>query len=67
MRLLKEPSAPPADACTAIGINLPDYVLVDAAGNAIKPVLPTDGCRPKQSVLDAFAALPFRTIEAEYR
>lgn len=68
MRLLKTPDDPKRDACTAIGFTVPDYVLVDAAGNGIQPVLPTDGClRPKQSVLDALDALPFRTIKTENR
>ena len=56
LTLLKEPNDPPPEACADYGLVLPDYVLVDAAGNAIQPVLPTDGCRPKKSVRDALDA-----------
>jgi hypothetical protein len=67
MRLLRMPSDPKRDVCTAIGLNLPDYVLVDAAGNGIQPVLPDDGCLPKKSVRDALDALPWRVIRTENR
>jgi hypothetical protein len=68
LRQLKMPDDPVRDSCTAIGLTVPDYVLVDAAGNGIQPTLPTDGCHlPKRSVLDALDALPYRTIKTENR
>ncbi|MFC0543121.1 hypothetical protein [Kutzneria chonburiensis] len=67
MRVLKMPSDPKPDACSSWGQNLPDYVLVDAAGNGIQPVLPTDGCHVKKSVVDALDALPYRTVKTGNR
>ena len=65
MRLLKLASDPVYRACATTGWNLPDYVLVDAAGNGIQPDLPTNGCEPKKSVVDALDALPFHTVKTE--
>ena len=54
-------------ACAAIGMLLPDFGLVDASGNVIKPRLPQTYCGlPLNQVLTALNALPWRT-EAEQR
>jgi hypothetical protein len=67
VRQLKMPSGPPPDACAAIDVLREQFALVDAAGNAIQPDLPTDGCEPRKAIFDALAALPFRVMESENR
>lgn len=61
---LRHPSDPRSDKpCPAMLRIVPYFALVDAAGKAIAPSVPTDGCaQPRQSALDALEALPFRTV-----
>ncbi|HEY0494868.1 MAG TPA: hypothetical protein VGD48_03930 [Kutzneria sp.] len=67
VRQLTMPSGPRPEACAAIEVLRAPFALVDAAGNAIEPVLPTDGCQPRKAIFDALAALPFRAVESENR
>jgi hypothetical protein len=54
-------------ACTAVGLALPPFALVDASGAIVRPRLPHDACgMPLPAVLTALAALPWRT-EAEQK
>lgn len=62
---LRTPSAQrtPGTACPAIVMVPPQVVLVDRAGNAIWPALPTTGCGLVQSqVLTELSALSWQTV-----
>jgi hypothetical protein len=62
---LRAPTAQrtPGTICPAIAMLPPQVVLVDRAGTAIWPALPTTGCGLVQSqVLDALAALPWQKV-----
>jgi hypothetical protein len=60
---LRQPADPPAGICSAILVLRPYFALVDTAGNAVRPTIPTDGCgQPKQAVITALEALPFHTV-----
>jgi hypothetical protein len=70
MTALRTPSSnppTPADfACSAIGIAVPDFALVDAAGHIVRPILPHDLCdAPLTKVLDAVYAMPWKTETAQ--
>ena len=54
-------------ACSAVGIVVPDFALVDAQGRILRPTLPHDVCAlPLTAAIDAVNALPWKT-EAEQR
>jgi hypothetical protein len=54
-------------ACDAIGVVIPDFALVDASGDIVRPTLPHDACElPLQSALQALNALSWKT-ETEQR
>ena len=66
MTALRTPSSKPPTAsdfaCTAVGIAVPNFALVDAAGHIVRPILPHDECdQPLAKVLDAVNALPWKT------
>lgn len=67
---LGQPSETPPTgmyACTAIGVLVPDFGLVDATGRVIRPRLPQTACgQPLPQVLTAVNNLPWRT-ETEQR
>jgi hypothetical protein len=68
VRQLETPNDPPPEngACTDELISMPFFALVDAAGDAIAPMVPTGPCgQPKKAVRDALAALPFRVVKSE--
>jgi hypothetical protein len=53
-------------SCTAIGLALPPFALVDASGTVVRPRLPHDACGiPLPRVLTTLAALPWRTETEE--
>jgi hypothetical protein len=63
---LRTPSSEPPTAsdfaCSAIGIAVPNFALVDAEGHIVRPILPHDECgEPLTKVLDAVNALPWKT------
>jgi hypothetical protein len=61
---LRQPSDPLAGGICADNLVLrPYFALVDTAGNAVRPTIPTDSCgQPKQVVITALDALPFHTV-----
>ena len=61
---LRRPSEPRSNgACTLELVVPPYFALVDSAGAAIRPAIPTDGCgKPRAEALKALEALPFRTL-----
>lgn len=67
VRQLMTPDGPPPKICTDELVTVPFFALVDAAGHAIRPVVPDDGCHPSKAVRDALDALPFRTVKTENR
>ncbi|HEY4020668.1 MAG TPA: hypothetical protein VGM75_18390 [Pseudonocardiaceae bacterium] len=63
--VLRQPSdARRADQiCTADGLVLTYYALIDAHGTAIEPPIPMTGCnKPKPGVLKALNGLPYREL-----
>jgi hypothetical protein len=65
VRQLRMPSEPtPTDAiCAAPAMELEFFALVDAAGNGVRPDVPTYACgEPHQGVLDALGALNFHQV-----
>jgi len=61
--LLRQPSDPPSGACPAMLVVPPYFALVDPAGEALLPTIPTDRCRfPREEARDAVEALPFRVL-----
>lgn len=65
LALLRQPSdvAGPDQICTAEGIVLEYYALVDAHGTAIEPAIPTDACgKPKPDVVKELSGLPYREL-----
>jgi hypothetical protein len=62
---LDQPSDPPVTSvpCTAILTAGVYFALVDANGDAIQPMVPTNQCgAPRSSIIEALDTLPFRTI-----
>lgn len=61
---LRKPSdARTAQACTLEMAVPPYFVLVDAAGKAVVPTVPTDPCgKPRRAARTLVEALPFRTL-----
>ena len=58
-------SAPTATnfACSAVGYLLPNFALVNAQGEVVRPSLPHDGCdQPLSVALDAVNALTWKTV-----
>ena len=68
---LRTPSSGPPTAsdfaCSAVGILLPNFALVNAQGQIVRPSLPHDECdQPLTVALNAVDAMPWRT-ETEQR
>ena len=61
---LRTPSDPRStDACTLEMVVPPHFLLVDAAGNAFLPTMPTDGCgKPRAEARNLLNELAFRTL-----
>jgi hypothetical protein len=56
---------PPGTVCAAQAVAVPLLFLISAAGQIIRPVIPSDGCgRPQQQALDALQRLPWVTTHA---
>jgi hypothetical protein len=66
---LRRPSdAPTADACDAMLVVPPEFFLVDAAGKAITPAIPTDTCgKPRREALAELEKLPYKPVSAKQR
>ncbi|WP_029136471.1 lipoprotein [Nakamurella lactea] len=52
-----------ADACTAMLVMVPGFVLTLADGSRIRPGVPGDGCHPRHEVLDALDVATSITTE----
>jgi hypothetical protein len=61
---LRRPSDPPSDGvCDASMVHPPYFLLVDAAGRALVPAVPTDGCgKPRQEIADLLESLPYHRV-----
>jgi len=62
LRLPSSPPAGPQVACAAVGVEVPDFALVDADEHILVPDLPVDECgAPLTAALDALNALHWTT------
>lgn len=62
-QLRRESDPQSGGPCHAILVVPPYFALVDPAGRALLPMIPTDQCgSPRQQALDALAALPFQVL-----
>ncbi|MBP2330269.1 hypothetical protein JOF56_010654 [Kibdelosporangium banguiense] len=61
---LRRPSEPSSNRpCTAEGIVLPYFTLINAEGKAVLPEIPADGCgKPRIEALSALNALPYKPV-----
>jgi hypothetical protein len=62
---LRRPSDPrdPGRSCTLEQLIVPYFMLIDAAGQAMVPAVPTDDCgKPRPEIVEALNALRYRTV-----
>lgn len=65
VRLPDGPPPVPGTGCLAVGYPHPWVFLLDAGDTPLRPRQPRTGCgAPRREVTDAFAALPFRTVDS---